>query len=73
MMAIAVQDEMLTTKQVQEELNIGRTTLWSLLQAGELPYHRMADRVIRVSRADLDEFKARTRQGGKPAGQDCRQ
>ncbi len=69
-MALEVQDEMLTTRQVQEELRLGKTTLWALLQAGELPYHRMGDRVIRISRTDLEEYKTRTRRGGKPAGQE---
>lgn len=63
-MTTAVNDEMLTVRQVMAELGVGKTTAWNLLQRGDLAYHRFGDKVIRVPRTELEAYKERTRYKG---------
>lgn len=53
-------DELLTVEQVTEILNIGRTTVYELINSGELPSITIR-RCRRVLRSDLDAYIARLR------------
>jgi excisionase family DNA binding protein len=66
---------MVTVNEVCEQLNIGRTKFYDLVNKGELPIYDLSGsnrnpgparrgerrRVIRVDQADVDALKARTR------------
>ena len=47
--------KLLTAKQVEEILNIGRSTTYQLIQSGELPSVRIG-RAVRVRIKDLERF-----------------
>jgi excisionase family DNA binding protein len=51
---------LITAKEAANILSIQKSTFYDWLARGYLPCHRMS-RVIRVDKADLDEFLANTR------------
>ena len=48
--------ELLTTAQVLELLQIGRTKLWELVRAGAFPAYRIGSSSLRYRRAELPNF-----------------
>lgn len=59
--------ELLTTAQVQELLQIGRTKLWELVRAGAFPAYRIGSSSLRYRRAEVMHWLER-RQVGSAAG-----
>lgn len=51
--AAAPQTLLLTVAEVERELRLGRTRVYQLLRAGEIPSIRLGNRAIRVTREDL--------------------
>ena len=65
-MAITQTREYLTIREVQDILGVGKTLLWSELQAGNLGYVRLGERAIRIPRAELDRYIEQRTHGRKP-------
>lgn len=55
---------LLTPKEVEEALQIGRDRFYELVNSGDLPAYRIG-RLIRVSPEDLEKFKENHRDGKK--------
>jgi putative molybdopterin biosynthesis protein len=51
----AREEDLLTIKQVQELLKVGRTFAYSLTKSGELPTYRVG-RLLRVRRRDVNRW-----------------
>lgn len=64
MVTITREKDMLNVREASEALGVGKTLAWKLMHAGALPYHRIGDKAIRVSRADIEDYLARTRHDG---------
>ncbi len=47
--------EWLTYKQAEQLVGLSRTTLWKLINAGEIE-HRKVGRAVRINRASLDAY-----------------
>ena len=64
--------DLLTVQQVQKILPVGRSTLYALIESGQLPHHRVSaagarrGRVL-VARRDLEAFIAKARQAATRA------
>jgi excisionase family DNA binding protein len=48
--------ELLTVPQVADELGVSSRTVWKYVSTGELPAQRIGAKLVKVRRADLDEF-----------------
>lgn len=48
--------ELLTVKQVAEELKVGEWTVGEWIRSGQLEAHRLGYRTTRVARGDLTRF-----------------
>ncbi|RME55790.1 DNA-binding protein [Candidatus Parcubacteria bacterium] len=62
------EDEILTSREAQELLKIGRTKLWQLTRAGEIPAYRVGSgktSSLRYKRSELLEWLHGRRIGGK--------
>lgn len=54
---------LLTVAEVERELRLGRTRVYQLLRAGQIPHVRVGERAIRVTREDLHRWiESRQRQ-----------
>jgi excisionase family DNA binding protein len=61
-MSASANKEMGSPKDLQQWLGCGRTKVYELLQAGEIPSYRIG-RLVRVRRKDVEEFLERHRYG----------
>lgn len=55
---------LLTAQQAAAYLNIGKRTLWTLQNCGELAHVRIGARAVRFLIDDLDGYIAKERKGG---------
>lgn len=54
--------EYMTIQEFADMLRIGRGTAWSLvMEKGEIPHLRLGDRVVRLTRADVEAYLQRCR------------
>ena len=54
--------EYITLQEMADWLRIGRVTAWSIvMERGEIPHLRFGDRVVRLARADVEDYLARCR------------
>ena len=54
--------EYLTIQEFADWLRIGRGTAWTLvMEKAEIPHLRFGDRVVRLARADVEDYLARCR------------
>ena len=54
--------EYLTIQEFADLLRIGRGTAWSIvMERGEIPHLRFGDRVVRLARADMEDYLQRCR------------
>ncbi len=54
--------EYITIQEFADWLRIGRGTAWSLvMERGEVPHLRFGDRVVRLARADVEDYLRRCR------------
>ena len=63
--------DLLSIRQVQRLMPVGRTTLYALVQSGQLPHHRIQVHGSRrarilIAREDVEAFLAATRQVRAP-------
>ncbi len=56
-----------TTREAQEVLGVGKTTLWNLISNGELKTFRLK-RHHRIHESELNDFIERQMNGGGPDG-----
>ncbi len=56
------QGDYLTLQELASWLKISRASAWNLVvERGEIPYSRLGDRIVRLSRADVEAYLARCR------------
>ncbi|MBA2619191.1 MAG: helix-turn-helix domain-containing protein [Rubrobacter sp.] len=54
--------EYMTIQEFADLLRIGRGTAWSLvMERAEIPHLRVGDRVVRLARADVEDYLRRCR------------
>lgn len=59
--------EFITIRELAAWLGIGRGTAWSVVvEKGEIPHMRISDRVVRIARADVEEYIRRCRSDAAP-------
>ena len=55
-------DDFLTVDEVSKKLHLSRSSVYSIMEAGDLRFHIFSGRARRISRRDLREYTDRTRQ-----------
>ncbi|HET6455175.1 MAG TPA: helix-turn-helix domain-containing protein [Armatimonadota bacterium] len=56
------ESDLLTLRQAIEHLNMSRSTFLRVVKAGKIKRFVFADKTIRYSRQDLDDYKAASRE-----------